>query len=115
MGSQGVVPAAKRWVSFEVEFLHLGVGDFDSSLVFAREQVSADGETCGCFGGADEVEHLVNVGEGLTGPVRADLAEQAMLNGIPFGCAGRVVTDRDCDAERSAKRVSNRLPPSTAA
>ena len=52
------------------------------------------------FGGANELENLVEVGEGFAGPVIADLAEQAVLDGIPLGSARWVMTDGDLDAER---------------
>ena len=37
---------------------------------------------------------LIDAGEWLTGPVAADLAEEAILDGIPFGRAWRIVTER---------------------
>ncbi len=45
------------------------------------------------FGGTDELEDLVNVGEGFASPVFADLAAQAVLDGIPFGSARWIVAD----------------------
>ena len=66
------------------------------------------------FGGTDELEDLVDVGEGFASPVFADLAEQAVLDGIPLGSAGWIVTDGNDEAERSADGVLKRFPPGAA-
>jgi len=50
-------------------------------------------------GGANEFKHLFIAVEGLGSPVLGDLGEQTMLDGIPFGGAGRVVSDRNSDTE----------------
>ena len=44
-------------------------------------------------------EHLFVAVEWLGGPVLGNLGEQPVLYGIPFGGAGRVVSDGDGDAE----------------
>jgi len=48
---------------------------------------------------ANEVEHFFIAVQWLGSPVFGDLGEQTMLDGIPFGRAGRVVSDRNGDAE----------------
>src|ERR1039457_5305275 len=66
------------------------------------------------FGGTDELEDLVEVGEGFASPVFADLAEQSVLDGIPLGSARWIVADGNDETERSADRVLNRFPPGAA-
>ena len=50
-------------------------------------------------GRADELEHLFVAVEWLGRPVFGDFGEQPVFDGIPFGGAGRVVSDGDGDAE----------------
>jgi len=54
-------------------------------------------------GGANEFEHLFIAVQGLGSPVLGDFGEQAMLDGIPFGGAGRVMSDRDGEPEGIAQ------------
>jgi hypothetical protein len=54
-------------------------------------------------GGANELEHLVIAIQRLGSPVFGDLGEQTMLDGIPFGGAGRVVSDRNGESEGIAQ------------
>lgn len=49
-------------------------------------------------GMANELADGVVVGQWLTCPVGADRTEEAMLDGIPLGCAGWVVGHRDAQA-----------------
>jgi hypothetical protein len=53
-------------------------------------------------GSANESEHRFVAVEWLGGPVFGDLRKQPVLDGIPFGGTGRVVSDGDGDAERIA-------------
>ncbi len=48
-------------------------------------------------GGANELEHLLVAVQWLGSPVLGDLGEQTMFDGIPFGCTGWVVRDRNGD------------------
>ena len=52
--------------------------------------------SAGC---ADEFEHLFVAVEGLGHPVFGDLGKQPVLDGIPLGGAGGVMSDGDGDAE----------------
>jgi len=99
----------------EVDLTHFRVGDSESGVVVAGNQISIGEKTGLRFRGADEVENLVAVGEGFASPVSADLAEQTMLDGIPLGSAGWVVADSDGQTERSAEGVLNRFLPGAAA
>ena len=86
-------------MTLEVEHTHFCVGDADSLDVVDGDKLGSDGETGSGRCSANEIESFVDIGEGLARPVSADLAEQAMFDGIPLGSAGRVVADGDFEAE----------------
>jgi hypothetical protein len=54
-------------------------------------------------GSADEFEHFFVAVQGFGSPVFGDLGEQPVLDGIPFGSAGRIVSDGDREAEAIAQ------------
>src|ERR1017187_108298 len=110
----GVVPATERFVGKEVELTHFRVWDLDSGGVVLRDEVSVDDKAGFGFGGRDEFEDLADVGERLSSPVLADLAEQTVFDGIPFRSARGIVADGNGEAERSAECVLKRFPPGAA-
>ena len=55
------------------------------------------------MGGADELEHLFVGEQWLSSPVLGDLGEETMFDGIPFGGAGRIMSDGDGEAEGVAQ------------
>ena len=58
---------------------------------------------CGCCGGAEKLHGFPIAVQRLGFPVSADLAEQAMLDGIPFGGAGWVAGDGDAQSQAIAQ------------
>ena len=74
-GANGIVPTAEHLVGNEVEPTHFRVGDLDSGFVVLWDEIGTDGEARFRFGGADEIEGLVDVGERFARPVFADLTE----------------------------------------
>ena len=62
-------------------------------------QVSGDGKSCCRGSGPDEVQDFLITKERLTGPVFGDFREESMLNGVPLGSAGRIVSDGDVEIE----------------
>ena len=66
-------------------------------------------QACGHFqaglgcGGADKLQGFLITVQRLGFPVSADLAEQAMLDGIPFGGAGWIVRDGDAQSQAIAQ------------
>ena len=62
-------------------------------------QVSGDGKSCFRGSGPDEVQDFLITKEWLTGPVFGDFREESMLNGVPLGSAGRIVSDGDVEIE----------------
>jgi len=57
--------------------------------------MSLNRQTRLCCGLVDVVQQQVKRTQGTTLPSFADFAEQALHNGIPFGSAGRIMTDGD--------------------
>src|ERR1035437_943096 len=113
-GAHGIVPTTEHFVGNEVELTHFRVGDLDSGVVVLWDEIRIDGKAGFRFGGTDELEDLVDVGEGFASPVFADWAEQAVLDGIPLGSARGIVADGNRETERSADCVLNRFPPGAA-
>jgi hypothetical protein len=64
----------------------------------------------GC-GGADKLQGLLITIQRLGCPVPADLAEQTVLDGIPFGGAGRVVRNGDAESQAVAQLPLDLLLP----
>jgi len=67
--------------------------------ILVSVEIGGHNQASSSAGRANEFEHLFVAFEGLGGPVLGDLGEQPVLDRIPFGCAGRVVSDGDADAE----------------
>lgn len=71
------------------------VGDLDAGGVPVGIACALNSEP-GLGGvGSDELDDGADVGQGPTAPVDRDEREQAVLDAVPFRCAGRVVQDRD--------------------
>ena len=78
----------------------LGVGYPDAGRVLLFDKLCDDGQASVGGGGVDVVEDGRIVAQRHTGPVLADLTEQAMIDRIPLGGAAGVVTDGDLEAMR---------------
>ena len=85
-------------MSADTQQLHLLVGDLLPLLVGFGVELSSDGQAGAGPGGRDIVEDGFIALERHPLPVPADLAEQSMLDRIPFGGSGRVVTDGDAQS-----------------
>ena len=114
-GVHGIVPTTEDLVWNEVELPHFCIGDLDPGVIVLRDEVGVDAEAGFRFGGTDEMEDLLDIGEGFSGPVFADLAEQAVLDGIPFGSTRWIVAHGNDETERRADRVLNGFPPDAGA
>jgi len=75
------------------------VGGFCAGGIVTSIQVSRDGQTSFRGRGTDEVEDLLITIEGFTSPVFGNFGEESMLNGIPFGSASGIVSDRDSEVK----------------
>src|SRR5260370_35981186 len=85
----------------------------DACWVESGVQVSSHLQAGSGCGGADKFQGLLITVQRLGCPVPADLTEQTMLYGIPFGGTGRVVRDGDDESEAVAQLPLNLLLPGT--
>ena len=76
----------------------LGSG-FCAGGIVTSIQVSRDGQTSFRGRFTDEVEDLLITIEGFTRPVFGNFGEESMLNGVPFGSASGIVSDRDSEVK----------------
>ena len=79
----------------ELNRFEFGLRDFESRRVGFLEMRGGDFQTGLSGRTADETQQDQQRAQDLPGPGHGDLAEQPMLNRIPFRSAGRIVTDRD--------------------
>ena len=84
-GSDGVVPRWADDVMLDVESLHLGVADLHSDGVVAGLELGVHHQTGGRGSATDESQKRVPGAQGNTRPVATDLAEESMLDRVPFG------------------------------
>lgn len=102
-------------MGFEFQSTELFGSGFCAGGIVTSIQVSGDGQTS--FGGSrtDEVENLLITIEGFTSPVFGNFGEESMLNGIPFGSASGIVSDRDSKVKAvSELRLEFGFPSPTA-
>ena len=78
----------------------LSVGYFDALRVFLVDQLCGHAQPGVCGGGTDVVKDRLVAAQRVAGPVLADLAEQAMVDGVPLGGAAGVVTNGDLEVVR---------------
>ena len=102
-------------VGSDVDRVDLLVGDVDSGLVLLAVELGGDDQTgaggCGCDVVADECEGL----ERAAGPVAADFAEQAMLDGIPFRASCGIVGEGHFELVEIAEMVLEGVLPGAVA
>jgi len=72
---------------------------FTTGGVITSVQVGGDSQAGFCGSRAYEVQDLLIAIEGLTGPVFGDFRKESMLNGIPLGSAGGIVSNGDVEAK----------------
>src|ERR1700674_3332304 len=77
-------------VAADVESFHFGVGDLDALLIGPLIERTLDLEPG--FGGrrGDQLDYCGAADEWLGAPVLRDVAEQPVLDLVPFRCAGRI-------------------------
>jgi hypothetical protein len=79
----------------QAQLVHLRIGDLNAGGITLGDPTACDAEPCGGRGFTDELsDQRVGLKRDAR-PVFADLAEQAMFDGVPLGSAGRIVTDGD--------------------
>src|SRR3954452_2679126 len=74
---------------FDVDGVHLGIGNLDALGIAAGIDVASDGEAGVGRGGADQLNDDLMADERLAAPVLRNVGEQTMLDPVPFAGAGR--------------------------
>ena len=74
-------------------------GGFKAAGIMAAVEVGGDLKAGLGLGGTGIFQDLLVGVQRLARPVSRDLGEQAMLDGIPFGSAGRIVGHGDGECE----------------
>jgi hypothetical protein len=82
-------------MAIQTHFLHLLSGDFDSFLIFVRNQCRLDLQARRCCGVANVAQGCIERMQRFPRPVHADEAEQPMFDGIPFRCSSGIMADGD--------------------
>ena len=80
-------------MSFDAKTADLRWIGCGASWIVLSVEVSRDCESGSGAGVADEIEDFWVAVEGLGSPVFGDFGEQAVLDGIPFGSASRIVSN----------------------
>src|SRR5271154_5366863 len=93
-GLDGVIPLGMEGVAFDVEGRHFGVADSDALFIGIGVEFAADRQSrLGC-GRRDQLDDRRPAGERPATPILRDVAEQAVVDLVPLGCAGRVMAGR---------------------
>src|SRR3984893_18040017 len=97
-------------VAADVESVHFGVGDLDALLIGPLIERTLDLEPGFGGGRGDQLDHCGAAEEWLGAPVLRDVAEQPVLDFVPFRCAGRIVADLDRRGDLVGQRLQLDLP-----
>ena len=98
--TDGVVAQRLDLMRFKGDGSELSVGYFDALRVFPVDELCGHAQPGVGGGGTDVVEDRPVAAQRVAGPVLADLAEQAMVDGVPLGGAAGVVTNGDLEVVR---------------
>ena len=101
-------------MSNESQLLHFLVCHFDPRAVFLSDQASGHCQSLLCLGAPDVVQDRTIAVERAARPFLADFAEEPVLDDIPLGCTGGIVTDRNRDAVSVAQVGLDAFLPETA-
>ena len=97
-------------VSGQFDLCKLGIGNFDSCLVFLVRALAFDGQTCGCHNSGDEADNHLQGDQRPATPVLGDLAEHAMFDLVPFRRARREVRDEYLQSRGIRKPLQGDFP-----
>src|SRR6266849_5995878 len=94
MRSDDVVPVPMEAVAFQVDAVHLIVGDSPAGGVFSAVQTTDNLKALGGRRPSDQVDDGFIVAQRLASPIRGDEREEAMLDLVPLAGARREMTHR---------------------
>jgi hypothetical protein len=108
MRSDDVVPVPMEAVAFQVDTLHLLVGDSPPGGVFSAVQTTDDLQALRGRRPSDQVDDGFVVAQRLASPIRGNEREEAMLDLVPLAGARREMTHRQRPSRSSANFCSSR-------
>lgn len=110
LGAEGVVPLAVEAVARERECAHPSVTNTAPGLKGTGVELGTDGESGAGHRRGDAVDDDLVAVQRSTAPVHGDVAEQAVLDGVPFRCAGREMAHGDLQTRFHGQRGQFELP-----
>src|SRR5512135_2278974 len=113
--SNGVVPVWTDRMPFDVECFHLGLRHGATGFVATFVEEGFDSQAGGGLRTANEGQHGLPIQERLARPVETDRAKEAMLDWVPLGTAGGIMTHRHGQTQTVTQLVLNLLLPQTRA
>src|SRR5277367_5639224 len=109
-GLDGVIPLVMEGVAFDVEGRHFGVADSDALFIGIGVEFAADRQSrLGC-GRRDQLDDRRPAREWPATPILRDVAEQAVFDLVPLGCAGRIMADDDGQSGLIGELLQFELP-----
>jgi hypothetical protein len=97
-------------IAGNVDAFHCGFADLNALLVAARVERAFDLQTGLGGGRPDQLDHGKAIRQRPAAPVLRDVAEQAVLDLVPFRCAGRIVVDADHETGLVGQLLQFELP-----
>jgi hypothetical protein len=82
-------------VAFDVEGCHFGVADSDALFIGVGVEFAADRQARLGRGRCDRFDDCRPARERPATPILRDVAEQAVFDLVPLGCAGRIMAHDD--------------------
>ena len=98
---------------FEFELCHFDIGDFDAGLIAVGVERCLDGKAS--VGGriCNQVDDNIMTNQRLAPPVLRDMAEEAMLDLVPFASPRRKMSDVQFQADVVGQILQCNFPQST--
>src|SRR5512138_202893 len=110
MRKNRIVPFAMESGSLKPNGRHLTSAHLDTSRILPSIEGCLDAQPCGGAGTANEADDNLTAQQGLSTPVRGDVAKHAMLDLVPFARARRQMADRHTQPRLIGEPLQLRLP-----
>ena len=110
MRKDRVGPLAVEVRSLQPHGLHLASTHLDANRIVPRIEGCLDAQPRGGAGTANEADDNLTAQQGLSTPVRGDMAKHAMLDLVPFARARRQMADRHTQPRLIGEPLQLHLP-----
>ena len=107
----GVIPLRDVLVFDTIQGGELRVGDFNPGLIEGVDELGGDAQAGSGGGAAQVLQDVLHAVEHQARPMLGHLAEQPVLDRVVFRGAGRIVQDRDLEAERAGEFLLQEVFP----